>query len=133
MKIKDIFEKVDTIMRTPQTRHVDLYFGCCVGLAQTLETSGFKPSIFNMKKMPLFSTIEAAKEFAEEKDCSSILKVKKIPANYLQVDLQGDNIPRDIWDAIDKVNSGEDIKLFLVNELPSTHFEFLNKLRRAKY
>lgn len=130
MKLSDLFERVDNIMRVPKTRHVTMYFGCCRGDAQSLEQTGFNPSVIGRKHLPLVSTVDMAKNQAGFRDCDAIVEVTEIPANYLQVDFKVHDSPKDIWEAIERVNSGDEVILKLYKQLGSRSFKYLNKLRK---
>ena len=130
MKLNDLFERVDTKMRVPQTRYVTLYFGCCKGDAESLERNGFTPSIMGRKHLPLVSTVDMAKSMAKFRNCSEIVEVKRIPANHLHVDIKAQNNPPDIWEAIDRVNNGGEVILKLFKSLGSGSFTHINKVRK---
>lgn len=130
MKILDLFERVDTTARVPQTRHVTLYYGCCRGQAEMLERSGFFPSLIGRKYLTLVSTVDQARAMAKSKDCDAIVEVSNIPANHLQIDLTSEQPPEDIWEAIDLVNNGVEIRLKLFKQLHGQSFTYLNKLRK---
>jgi hypothetical protein len=131
MKLKDLFERVDTTPRIPRTRYVEkMYFGCCKGDAQSLDRSGFSPSVIGRKEITLVSTPEMAKDMAGFRQCDAIVEVTKIPADHVQVDFKADNHPSDIWEAIERINAGEDVILKLRKRLSGNNFEYLNKLRR---
>jgi hypothetical protein len=134
MKLKELFERVDTTPRVPQTRYVEkLYYGCCHGDALSLDQNGFNPSTIGRKALTLVSTIAMAKRMASQRNCEAIVEIKRIPSNYIQIDFAVSGHPDDIWEAIDRVNDGEEIVLKLVEQLPAGNFTYLNKLRRNKY
>jgi hypothetical protein len=134
VKLCDLLEQtIDLELEIPYMRRITLYFGGCRGLADNLQLHGFFPTVMSKnKKLPLFSSIELAKEYAKKNNCESIVEVKNIPANKLFIDLSIDNPPDDIWEAIDRINNGEDMKLFLVRDLPNNHFTFINKIKRYR-
>lgn len=134
MKLKDLFEKLDTTYRVPQTRYVDkMYYGCCRGDAQSLDAQGFSPSIIARKAITLVSTLEMAKSMAAQRKCDAIVEVERIPADHVQVDFSVDNNPSDIWEAIERINNGEEVVLKLTKKLSGNNFKYVNKLRRNKY
>ena len=130
MKLKELFEQMDTRLRVPQTRYVSMYYGCCRGHAESLDRSGFRPSVVGRKTLTLVSTPEMAKTMAKFRDCDAIVEVKRIPANYLQVDYKATNAPSDIWEAIERINEGEDVSLKLFKLLDGGSFTYINKLRK---
>ena len=130
MKLMDIFERVSTKMAVPQTRFVKLYYGCCKGTAEALEKSGFTPSPVGRKHLTLVSTPEMAKTMSEFRECDALVEVDRIPANYLQIDFKSHNPPKDIWEAIDRVNDGGDVILKLSKGLGAGSFTYINKVRK---
>lgn len=132
MKLAHLFERVDTQMRVPQTRFVEMYYGCCKGEAESLATRGFRPSNIGKKFITLASTPEMAEKMAGFRDCDAIVSVSRIPANYLQINFGTDNHPTDIWEAIDRINDGEELTLKLVRKLGPGSFKYINKLRKRQ-
>jgi hypothetical protein len=132
MKLAELFERVDTQMRVPQTRFVNLYYGCCKGEAESIATRGFTPSPIGKKFITLASTAEMAEKMAGFRDCDAVVAVTKIPANYLQINFASDNHPTDIWEAIYRINAGEELTLKLVRKLGPGSFEYINKLRKQQ-
>lgn len=132
MKLSDLFERVETLMRTPATDqyYVDLYFGGCLGLAQSLDERGFKPSTIGRKFLYLYTTEEGAKQAAARESCDSLLLVKNVPVHILHVDFSTDRDSRDIMHAVERIKSGESFRVKLAGELSPTNFVFMNKTQK---
>jgi hypothetical protein len=132
MKLEEIFERLEGNSRLASIRKVTMYFGGCVGLAQSLDRRGFHPNPIGRKHLTVTSDIETAKQMAEKQGCGSIVKVQNIPLDRLNIELNQKNPPEDIWDAAEKIENGEKIILRLVRPLEPGKFTFINKLRNAR-